>query len=552
MSNIALRRYAKFTTWSWHNFDKWVTILGWTLGIGAVFHHIILIYVLPWGSRINYIFGQTQFVIFLGLTTILAITYARMPKQYPTGYRWANRVLLLAQLLTLAVVVLEVKGPDNPVYAVVGMVLFVAIHLCSVWGLAPLLPWRTLPRFHVLRLGAETAFVLALVHMILQLILPVVIEQWTATPLVIAAQFRLTGSVGLCFWYIEVYRRFGTAHRRFLILAGCGLLCMFVNDVALLWAIVQVASGASGELIRATSVIWTLQQVFWVLAMYWVTRTPMRWNAVKRLGGKVNKTSTWFEPARQGLLLIALVIVAGIISPSFITTLWLGAALISREAVVMYERERAQHQLAAYAQQADELAVERERTRIARDLHDTIGANLTAIGLQLEACANVLGDHPAVARITRAQHLADELVSEARSTVHNLRKPVAPPALYARIEELVQSDRSMGLKVEVQEQGESRRLSAMTEDALFRVAQEGVTNMRKHAGATHLVIHLDYRDPMHVRLQLKDNGRGVDCTSRTGGRGLDGMRERIRAIGGDVDVQTAPDQGFQLTAEVPA
>ncbi len=116
----------------------------------------------------------------------------------------------------------------------------------------------------------------------------------------------------------------------------------------------------------------------------------------------------------------------------------------------------------------------------------------------------------------------------------------------------MQSDRSMGLKVEVQEQGESRRLSAMTEDALFRVAQEGVTNMRKHAGATHLVIQLDYRDPMHVRLQLKDNGRGVDCTSRTGGRGLDGMRERIRAIGGDVDVQTAPDQGFQLTAEVPA
>jgi len=552
MSNLVLGHSIKLPTWSWHTLDKWITISGWMLGIGAVIHHVILIYVLPWGSRINYIFGQTQFVIFLGLTTILGLTYARLPKQYPTGYRWACRILLLAQLFTLAVVVLEINGPDNRNYALMGMAFFVVIHLCSVWGFAPLLPWRTLPRLQVLRLGAETAFVLALVHFVFQIVLPVIFLHWTATPLVIAAQFRLAGSVGLAFWYIEGYRRFGTGDRRFLALAGSGLVCMLLNDAALLWAIVQVAAGASGKLVRATSVIWTLQQLFWVLALYWVVRTPIRWNAVKKPRSANNKISTWFEPARYGLVLIALVIFASMVSPSIITILLLGAALLSREAVVRYERERAHQQLTAYVQQADELAVERERTRIARDLHDTIGAYLTAIGIQLEACGRMLNDHPAIGRVVRAQQLADELLAEARSTVHNLRTPVPPPRLYAQIEGLVRLDRSAGLKVEVQQQGKARRLNAIVEDILFRVAQEGITNIRKHAQATHVMIELDYRDPTHVRLQLKDDGRGTDGSNPYGGQGLRGMRERLHAVGGDIHIQSAPGEGFAIAVELPA
>src|SRR5687768_10490161 len=103
------------------------------------------------------------------------------------------------------------------------------------------------------------------------------------------------------------------------------------------------------------------------------------------------------------------------------------------------------------------------------ELIDPLAANLTAIGLQLESCATTLRDHPAVAQVTRAQRLADDLLVKARNTVHNLRAPMTPPVLRDRIEALVQDDRATGLGVDVQSSGTPRRLPTAAEDALFGV-----------------------------------------------------------------------------------
>ncbi len=565
MVSVALRRYTQLKQWPWPTLDRWVTLLGVVLSIGIALHHIILIYVLPWGSEASMFFGETQIVIFAGFASILTVTLYRMPAERPAGYKWANRLLLLAQLLLFAAAILRAKGPDGPTYDTLSMLSFIAIHLCSVWALAPLFPWRTLPRFDVLRLGAETALVLALFNMLFQLILPIIVPQWTPTPLILLTQFRLIASIGLCYWYIEAYRRFGKAQRRFLILASCGLSFMLLNDMALLWAVIQVTASASGKLIRATGVIWMLQQLCWVLALYWAMRVPVSWNAEKQ-NIAASQQHWWRKLTLQGVLLIGVVMVACSISPSWPTTLWITAALLSRESVIRYEREQLQQadraarnqleqanrQLTNYARQADELATLRERTRVARDLHDSLGAGLTAIGIQLEVCATTLKGHPAVAQVASAQYLTDQLLDEARRTVHNVRVPATPSTLHARIENLLQPDRAAGLTVKVEQHGKARPLDEAIEEVLFRVAQEGITNMRKYAQATHFVVQVDYRNPDHVRLHLQDNGRGVDCTNHTGGSGLQGMRERLQALGGDARIRSAPGQGFELIAEVPA
>jgi len=218
-------------------------------------------------------------------------------------------------------------------------------------------------------------------------------------------------------------------------------------------------------------------------------------------------------------------------------------------ASVAREKEAKDHERLRHG---TELAAARVRSDISRDLHDSLGAGLTAIGLQLQACSNALERHPAVAQVTAAQHLTDQLLDEARRTVHNLRSPAAVPGLCVRIEKMLEVDRAAGLQATVRTYGVPRPLSTSVEEGLFRVAQEGVTNMRKHAHATCFKVSLDYGEPTTVCLRLQDNGQGADSTSGNGGRGLQGMRERMHALGGTIRVQSAPDQGFQLIAEVPA
>jgi signal transduction histidine kinase len=105
----------------------------------------------------------------------------------------------------------------------------------------------------------------------------------------------------------------------------------------------------------------------------------------------------------------------------------------------------------------------------------------------------------------------------------------------------------------LQIEGSPRALDAVAEHALFRAAQEGLTNVRKHAGATSATLTLDFRLPGRVRLTIADNGRGLPADmARGSGYGLRGLRERIALLGGSVVAGNAPGGGFALTVEVPA
>jgi signal transduction histidine kinase len=94
-----------------------------------------------------------------------------------------------------------------------------------------------------------------------------------------------------------------------------------------------------------------------------------------------------------------------------------------------------------------------------------------------------------------------------------------------------------------------RALDPPEELAIYRAAQEGLTNARKYAGAANVALTLDFADPNRVRLMVADDGRGATTTE--GGFGLIGLRERVQLVGGSLSLQTAPGAGLVLTVEVP-
>ncbi len=217
------------------------------------------------------------------------------------------------------------------------------------------------------------------------------------------------------------------------------------------------------------------------------------------------------------------------------------------------ELAAANAQLRAQAAQTAELATTRERNRLAREIHDGVGHYLTVIKTQLDAAHALLPAAPgrAADSVTKAARLAGEALDDVRRSVGTLATDTARPPFIDTLRQLAHDcEGNATLRVI----GDPRPLTAAAEHALFRTAQEGLTNVRKHAAATATTVTLDYRDAARVRLTLVDNGRGRNSASApTSGFGLRGLRERFALLGGQVIAENRPDgPGFALTAEVPA
>jgi signal transduction histidine kinase len=204
----------------------------------------------------------------------------------------------------------------------------------------------------------------------------------------------------------------------------------------------------------------------------------------------------------------------------------------------------------ALAVEVERLAVIQERNRLAREIHDSLGHFLTTIHVQLEAARTIHAADPAraLAAVAQAQDLARDALVEVRRSVGALQADQAP--LPARLRDLALTTDGWGAAVSLEILGETRALALEAEHALFRTAQEGLTNVRKHAGARTARVILDYRDPARVQLDVIDDGAGA--AGAPAGCGLGGLRERVAALGGRVAAGDAPGGGFRLQAEVPA
>jgi signal transduction histidine kinase len=222
----------------------------------------------------------------------------------------------------------------------------------------------------------------------------------------------------------------------------------------------------------------------------------------------------------------------------------------AREQAMRLEIEAAHAKLQAYAVQAEDLATTRERNRVAREIHDGVGHYLTVVKTQLDAAAAILPSQPDKAReaILKAAKLTGDALDDVRRSVGALRTDTARPPLPESLQTLVQD---AGLPVTLRLAGHTRPLPPGLEHALYRSAQEGLTNIRKHAGATAAELALDFTAAGRVTLTVSDNGRGANGTAASG-FGLVGIRERIEVLGGRVESGNRPGGGFALMIEVPA
>ncbi len=211
------------------------------------------------------------------------------------------------------------------------------------------------------------------------------------------------------------------------------------------------------------------------------------------------------------------------------------------------QRERVEHR--------ERAALLEERTRIAREIHDTLAQGLTGIVIQLEAAEDALFDEPRAteAHIIRARQLARDSLAEARRSVWALRpQTLADDGLLSAIRQLAeQVGRDAATQIELVHHGRPYPLESDVEDELLRIVQEALTNALRHAKAGRIGISLEFA-PSQVELCVQDDGVGYDAAARTEGLGLRGMRERVQRIGGQLVIATRPGQGTRVIVLVAA
>jgi signal transduction histidine kinase len=204
-------------------------------------------------------------------------------------------------------------------------------------------------------------------------------------------------------------------------------------------------------------------------------------------------------------------------------------------------------------------AVVEERLRIARELHDVVAHALSVIAVQAGAGRMVGEESPATAReaLASIETASRSALGEMRRLLMVLRsdegevEPLVPSPGLSELEGLVAATVRSGLAVEVHTDGDRVALPVGVDLAAYRIVQEALTNVRKHAHASRASVVVSY-DPDALRIEVLDDGVGPSVNGRLGtGHGLIGMRERAALYGGTVDAGPGVHGGFRVTARIP-
>ncbi len=197
-------------------------------------------------------------------------------------------------------------------------------------------------------------------------------------------------------------------------------------------------------------------------------------------------------------------------------------------------------------------AQEEERRRVARDLHDEVNQALTAILLRLEALAQTTPPER-VEEVAELKRLATRAMDELLTLARQLRPTVLDdhgllPALQAQVRGF---EATTGIEAKLVSVGDPARLDDDTQTAVYRVAQEALSNASRHGAPSSVELELRTAG-QGVELHIRDDGRGFDpVAARRAGLGLDGMAERARLIGGEFDLRSSPGAGTEITLRVP-
>ncbi|WP_426507312.1 sensor histidine kinase [Dactylosporangium sp. McL0621] len=235
-----------------------------------------------------------------------------------------------------------------------------------------------------------------------------------------------------------------------------------------------------------------------------------------------------------------------------------GMVVRARRQTVQALRDRAE--LAERSKDEEARArVAEERLRIARDLHDVVGHSFAAVHVQARAAAALLDTDPAAARHAMAaiEATSRDALREIRATLSTLRHtPTTPavPAATARLHGLLGTARAAGLTVHTAIDETIAALPAPVEEVVYRVVQEALTNVLRHADATTVTVTIA-TDADGTRVDVRDDGLRAPQTDgghgNTPGHGLAGMRERVAAVHGRLDTGPVEDRGWRVTAWLP-
>jgi signal transduction histidine kinase len=227
---------------------------------------------------------------------------------------------------------------------------------------------------------------------------------------------------------------------------------------------------------------------------------------------------------------------------------WLIAAGAAGEALRQAERradeaERTREETAR--RRADE-----ERLHIARELHDSLTHQISVIKVQAEVAVHLArkrGEQVPEALVA-IRDAGREAARELRATLEALRDDETPSHGLAQVPSLLQRARTTGLETTLTIEGDRTALPVAVDRTAYRIVQESLTNITRHAGATTAAIHINYH-PTALVIRVDDDGRAT--TSPIPGVGLLGMRERVTALGGHVEAAPRPEGGFTVQAELP-
>jgi signal transduction histidine kinase len=235
---------------------------------------------------------------------------------------------------------------------------------------------------------------------------------------------------------------------------------------------------------------------------------------------------------------------------------WLLLLLASSE-IARSRRERALELARTREVEARRRASE-ERLRIARELHDVLAHNISLINVQAGVALHLMDERPGQARTALAaiKQASNEALGELQSVLDILREggeapPRSPTSWLARLGDLVAKTEAAGLRVTMRVEGTARRLPPRVDLAAFRIVQEALTNVARHAGDAHATVRIGYGE-RDLTVQIDDDGRGASVeTPSSGGKGISGMRERAGALDGELEAGPRPGGGFRVLARLP-
>ncbi|HJY24949.1 MAG TPA: sensor histidine kinase [Actinomycetes bacterium] len=238
---------------------------------------------------------------------------------------------------------------------------------------------------------------------------------------------------------------------------------------------------------------------------------------------------------------------------SILLGLWITGVIreSDQRAALIAELERTRAELAAAEHDRGVLS---ERQRLAHEIHDTLAQGFASITALSQAAEAAIDSHPEAARdrILLVERTARDNLAEARALVSGLTPvDLAGGTLAEAVERLVDRfEREAGVAAEVRITGAPHSLGSATEVVMLRAAQEALTNVRRHAHAGRVLVHLTYHDDA-AALEVSDDGRGFD-PDHADGFGLSGMRSRVEQAGGELELAAGPDRGTTLRLRVPA